>query len=63
MIILSEFAVSFAHEVKSRNYAFKAYRKGTVFYFAAETPDDLSMWLSWFATAINADGYNSSITK
>lgn len=60
MIILSGFTVSVADEVKSRTNAFKVYHMGTMFYFAAETPDDLSMWLDWFSTATIADGHNSS---
>ncbi|XP_060838603.1 uncharacterized protein LOC132920327 [Rhopalosiphum padi] len=61
MIILSGFTVSVADEVKSRTNAFKVYHMGTMFYFAAETPDDLSMWLDWFSTATIADGHNSNI--
>lgn len=63
MIILSGFTVSIADEVKSRTNAFKVYHMGTMFYFAAETSDDLSMWLDWFSTATIADGHNSSISK
>lgn len=61
MIILSGFTVSIADEVKSKTNAFKVYHMGTMFYFAAETPDDLSMWLDWFSTATIADGLNSSM--
>lgn len=61
MIILSGFTVSIADEVKSRTNAFKVYHMGTMFYFAAETPDDLSMWLDWFSTTTIADGHNSGI--
>lgn len=60
MIILSGFTVSVADEVKSRANAFKVYHMGTMFYFAAETPDDLSMWLDWFSTATIVDGHSSS---
>lgn len=62
MIILSGFTVSVADEVKSRSNAFKVYHMGTMFYFAAETQDDLSMWLDWFSTATITDGHNSSIS-
>lgn len=61
MIILSGFTVSIADEVKSKTNAFKVYHMGTMFYFAAESSDDLSMWLDWFSTATIADGHNSSM--
>lgn len=63
MIILSGFTVSIADEVKSRTNAFKVYHMGTMFYFAAETLDDLSMWLEWFSTATIADGHNLSMSN
>lgn len=45
LIALPGFTASHAGEVKSRKYAFKVYYTGTVFYFAAETDDALTMWL------------------
>ncbi|XP_063220348.1 uncharacterized protein LOC134529812 isoform X2 [Bacillus rossius redtenbacheri] len=45
MIILPGFTVCVAEEVKSRSFAFKIYHTGTVFYFAAETADELGVWL------------------
>ncbi|XP_012062412.1 PREDICTED: uncharacterized protein LOC105625698 [Atta cephalotes] len=45
LIILTGFTVSPATEVKSRKYSFKVYHTGTVFYFAADTEDNLIMWL------------------
>ena len=45
MIVLTGFTVSPATEVKSRKYSFKVYHTGTVFYFAADTEDNLIMWL------------------
>ncbi|XP_050432070.1 connector enhancer of kinase suppressor of ras 2 [Adelges cooleyi] len=61
MIILSGFTVSVADEVKSRANAFKVYHMGTMFYFAAESSDDLAMWLDWFSTATSVDGHNSNV--
>ncbi|XP_048506093.1 uncharacterized protein LOC105688413 isoform X2 [Athalia rosae] len=45
LIALTGFTASQATEVKSRKYAFKVYHTGTVFYFAAESDDFLSVWL------------------
>lgn len=45
LIALTGFTVSQATEVKSRKYAFKVYHTGTVFYFAADTEDCLTLWL------------------
>lgn len=45
MIVLTGFTVSPATEVKSRKYSFKVYHTGTVFYFAADTDDNLILWL------------------
>lgn len=45
LIVLTGFTVSLAAEVKSRKYAFKIYHTGTVFYFAADTEDCLTVWL------------------
>ncbi|XP_020294465.1 uncharacterized protein LOC109860036 isoform X2 [Pseudomyrmex gracilis] len=45
LIVLTGFTVSLAVEVKSRKYAFKIYHTGTVFYFAADTEDCLTVWL------------------
>ncbi|XP_015436099.1 PREDICTED: LOW QUALITY PROTEIN: uncharacterized protein LOC107191550 [Dufourea novaeangliae] len=45
LIALTGFTVSRAFEVKSRKFAFKVYHTGTVFYFAADTEDSLTLWL------------------
>ncbi|XP_046471196.1 serine-rich adhesin for platelets [Neodiprion pinetum] len=45
LIALTGFTASQATEVKSRKYAFKVYHTGTVFYFAADTEDILTIWL------------------
>ncbi|KAI4490984.1 hypothetical protein M0802_010560 [Mischocyttarus mexicanus] len=45
LIALTGFTVSQATEVKSRKYAFKVYHTGTVFYFAADNEDCLTLWL------------------
>ncbi|XP_043488156.1 uncharacterized protein LOC122515061 [Polistes fuscatus] len=45
LIALTGFTVSQATEVKSRKHAFKVYHTGTVFYFAADTEDCLTLWL------------------
>ncbi|KYN02475.1 Connector enhancer of kinase suppressor of ras 3 [Cyphomyrmex costatus] len=45
LIVLTGFTVSPATEVKSRKYSFKVYHTGTVFYFAADTEDNLILWL------------------
>ncbi|KAG5315212.1 CNKR3 kinase, partial [Acromyrmex insinuator] len=45
LIVLTGFTVSPATEIKSRKYSFKVYHTGTVFYFAADSEDNLIMWL------------------
>lgn len=42
---MTGFTASQANEVKSRKNAFKVYHAGTVFYFAAESDDILTLWL------------------
>ncbi|KAK7868377.1 hypothetical protein R5R35_013663 [Gryllus longicercus] len=49
MISLPGFTASVADEVKSKKYAFKVYHTGTVFYFAAESEQLLSLWLECIA--------------
>lgn len=44
-IYLPGFTCSVADEVKSKNHAFKIYHTGTVFYFAAETEEEMQQWL------------------
>ncbi|BES99670.1 SAM domain (Sterile alpha motif) [Nesidiocoris tenuis] len=51
MVYLPGFTVSPAEEVKSRPFAFKVYHTGTMFYFAAETNFELSVWLDAISTA------------
>lgn len=51
MVCLPGFTASPAEEVKSRPYAFKVYHTGTMFYFAAETNFELSVWLDAITTA------------
>ncbi|KAG7205570.1 hypothetical protein KM043_007542 [Ampulex compressa] len=59
LIALTGFTVSQAAEVKSRKYAFKVYHTGTVFYFAADTEDCLTLWLDAINKAtLGADGHN-----
>ncbi|XP_063974897.1 uncharacterized protein Cnk [Diachasmimorpha longicaudata] len=45
LIVLPGFTASQAPEVKSRKFAFKVYHTGTVFYFAADADDSLTLWL------------------
>lgn len=59
LIVLPGFTASQATEVKSRKYAFKVYHTGTVFYFAADTEDCLSLWLDSINKAtLGADTHN-----
>ncbi|KAK2578688.1 hypothetical protein KPH14_011657 [Odynerus spinipes] len=59
LIALTGFTVSQATEVKSRKYAFKVYHTGTVFYFAADTEDCLTLWLDAISRAtLGADAHN-----
>lgn len=59
LIALPGFTVSRAAEVKSRKYAFKVYHTGTVFYFAADTEDSLTLWLEAINKAtLGADGHS-----
>nr|CAD7198537.1 unnamed protein product [Timema douglasi] len=58
MIGLSGFTASLAEEVKSRKFAFKIYHTGTVFYFAAETDDELTMWLDCIVLATLKQDFN-----
>ncbi|KAF7383643.1 hypothetical protein HZH66_012993 [Vespula vulgaris] len=59
LIALTGFTVSQAAEVKSRKYAFKVYHTGTVFYFAADTEDCLTLWLDAVNKAtLGADVHN-----
>ncbi|XP_073989557.1 connector enhancer of ksr isoform X3 [Rhodnius prolixus] len=51
LVCLPGFTVSPADEVKSRPYAFKVYHTGTMFYFAAETNFELSVWLDAISSA------------
>lgn len=62
LIALPGFTASTAAEVKSRKYAFKVYHTGTVFYFAADTEDSLSLWLDSINKATwGADSQNRTI--
>nr|XP_033332799.1 uncharacterized protein LOC117224168 [Megalopta genalis] len=59
LIALTGFTVSRAFEVKSRKYAFKVYHTGTVFYFAADTEDSLTLWLEAINKAtLGADSHS-----
>ncbi|XP_015121433.1 uncharacterized protein LOC107044159 isoform X2 [Diachasma alloeum] len=59
LIVLPGFTASQAPEVKSRKFAFKVYHTGTVFYFAADAEDSLSLWLDSINKAtLGADSYN-----
>nr|CAD7601690.1 unnamed protein product [Timema genevievae] len=58
MIGLSGFTASLAEEVKSRKFAFKIYHTGTVFYFAAETDEELTMWLDCIVLATLKQDFN-----
>nr|XP_031838003.1 uncharacterized protein LOC116429322 [Nomia melanderi] len=59
LIALTGFTVSRALEVKSRKYAFKVYHTGTVFYFAADTEDTLTIWLEAINKAtLGADSHS-----
>ncbi|XP_076284029.1 connector enhancer of ksr isoform X1 [Lasioglossum baleicum] len=59
LIALTGFTVSRALEVKSRKYAFKVYHTGTVFYFAADTEDSLTLWLEAINKAtLGADSHS-----
>ncbi|KAH0569194.1 putative uncharacterized protein DDB_G0282133 [Cotesia glomerata] len=59
LIALPGFTASQASEVKSRKYAFKVYHTGTVFYFAADSDDYLSLWLDSINRAtLGADAHN-----
>ncbi|XP_057326647.1 probable serine/threonine-protein kinase DDB_G0282963 [Microplitis mediator] len=59
LIVLNGFTASQASEVKSRKYSFKVYHTGTVFYFAADTDDYLSLWLDSINRAtLGADTHN-----
>ncbi|XP_054264542.1 uncharacterized protein LOC128987620 isoform X2 [Macrosteles quadrilineatus] len=51
MISLPGFTVSDAEEVKSRKFAFKVYHTGTMFYFAAENQEELSLWMDCITVA------------
>lgn len=55
MISLPGFTVSPAEEVKSRNYSFKVYHTGTTFYFAAESGEDLALWVESFSRVTISD--------
>ncbi|KAJ1528421.1 hypothetical protein ONE63_006834 [Megalurothrips usitatus] len=50
-ISLPGFTTSTAEEVKSRKFAFKVYHTGTVFYFAAESEEELAQWLDCLSMA------------
>ncbi|KAK3926837.1 Connector enhancer of kinase suppressor of ras 3 [Frankliniella fusca] len=50
-ISLPGFTTSPAEEVKSRKFAFKVYHTGTVFYFAAESDEELATWLDCLSMA------------
>nr|CAD7444397.1 unnamed protein product [Timema bartmani] len=58
MIGLSGFTASLAEEVKSRKFSFKIYHTGTVFYFAAETDEELTMWLDCIVLATLKQDFN-----
>ncbi|XP_030757518.1 LOW QUALITY PROTEIN: uncharacterized protein LOC115883312 [Sitophilus oryzae] len=51
LIFLTDFTVSLANEVKSRSNAFRVYHTGTVFYFSADDPDTLQVWIDMIHTA------------
>ncbi|XP_026293448.2 uncharacterized protein LOC113217672 isoform X2 [Frankliniella occidentalis] len=53
-ISLPGFTTSQAEEVKSRKFAFKVYHTGTVFYFAAESDEELAAWLDCLSFATHA---------
>lgn len=62
LIVLTGFTVSLAAEVKSRKYAFKIYHTGTVFYFAADTEDCLTLWLDAINKGtLGADVHNQNV--
>lgn len=51
LVCLPGFTTAPAEEVKSRPFAFKVYHTGTMFYFAAETNFELSVWLDAITTS------------
>ncbi|KAK9503331.1 hypothetical protein O3M35_011928 [Rhynocoris fuscipes] len=59
LVCLPGFTVSPAEEVKSRPFAFKVYHTGTMFYFAAETNFELSVWLDAISSATLGPNPNS----
>lgn len=65
LIFLSGFTVSTAQEVKSKQFAFKIYHTGTVFYFASDNADATATWLDCItrATLTNNDSWERASKK
>lgn len=59
LVCLPGFTAAPAEEVKSRPFAFKVYHTGTMFYFAAETNFELSVWLDAITTSTLAPNPNA----
>ncbi|KAK6645545.1 hypothetical protein RUM43_001822 [Polyplax serrata] len=59
-IHLPGFTCSVAEEVKSKDFPFKIYHTGTVFYFAANSKENLQQWLDFvnLAISLQPDGKN-----
>lgn len=51
LIFLNGFTVAAATEVKSKPFAFKVYHTGTAVYFAADSVEDLNMWIQQISRA------------
>ncbi|KAG8338517.1 identical protein binding, partial [Homalodisca vitripennis] len=60
MISLPGFTVSDAEEVKSRRFAFKVYHTGTMFYFAADNHEEMTLWMDCITVATRAQDSHST---
>lgn len=63
MISLPGFTVSDAEEVKSRRYAFKVYHTGTMFYFAADSHEEMTVWMDSITVATRSQDSSSKFYK